>query len=240
MQLLQLKRQLCGPSGCLSGDNAHVYQLSGYIDERLTVNKAPKKETAVASSPQYTQQAATSPTAVQTAASQEKRSATPNTTSAAVQTDNRQIQYSLRTPEVDHSQRDLMEELMMKNLRQQYMAWEPKQRNRSTFSRKVLTLLSLKQIDPKAFYRQAGIDRKLFSKIKTDFCYQPNKETALRCCLALHLDVGEALDLLKSAGYTLSDSSSFDLAIRYCLVSGVYDLSAVNMLLEALEEKVFV
>ena len=125
------------------------------------------------------------------------------------------------------------------DLRKQYLMWEVKQRSRSTFSNKVLTLLDRKGIEPRAFYRQAGIDRKLFSKLKTDFCYQPKKETALRCCLALRLKVDEALDLLKSAGYTLSDSSSFDLAIRYCLANEVYDLSAVNMLLEALDEKAF-
>ena len=36
----------------------------------------------------------------------------------------------------------------------------------------------------------------------------------------------------------MSDASSFDLAVRYCLEKEVYDLAAVNMLLEALDEKI--
>lgn len=123
-------------------------------------------------------------------------------------------------------------------LRSNYFSWEAKQRSRNTFSSKVLKYLAEKRFDPRVFYQQAGIDRKLFSKLKTDFCYQPKKETAIRCCLALQLTVSEAVDLLKTAGYALSDSNSFDLAIRYCLDNEVYDLAAVNMLLEALEEKI--
>lgn len=147
------------------------------------------------------------------------------------------IRYSVRDPGVQYSLRGgELEDTT--TLRSKYFSWEAKQRSRNTFSSKVLGYLADKQFDPRVFYRQAGMDRKLFSKLKTDFCYQPKKETAIRCCLALQLTVTEAADLLKTAGYALSDSNSFDLAIRYCLDNGIYDLAAVNVLLEALEEHV--
>lgn len=132
-----------------------------------------------------------------------------------------------------------MEEQRMLESRKKYLLWEQAQRSHSTFSKKLLEYLSVKQMPPRTFYQRAGIDRKLFSKIKNDFCYQPNRETALRCCFALHLSLTETIDLLQSAGYALSDASSFDLAIRYCIANGIYDLSDVNMLLDALEERVF-
>lgn len=197
----------------------HLLKAKAYIAERLIVPEKPKPaatETTEQSKDQYHVQS-----------------------SPRRHLDDPPIRYSMRDLDPQTEQRDLIEKEILQKLRQQYMQWEPQQRSRYTFSSQVLTTLSHKQIDPRTFYRQAGIDRKLFSKLKTDFCYRPNRETALRCCLALHLTVGEAITLLKSAGYALSDSSSFDLAIRYCLANGIYDLSAVNMLLEALDEKVF-
>ena len=198
----------------------HLPSAKVYIAERLIVKNQPKATASATNAPHNNQ--------YQVQGSPQRDSG------------DSEVRYSLRDPVPQQEQRDLMAEQWLQELRRRYMQWEAEQRSRGSFSSKVLTFLSHKEMDPRTFYRQAGIDRKLFSKIKTDYCYQPNKETALRCCLALHLDISEALDLLKSAGFTLSDSSSFDLAIRYCLANGIYDLPAVNMLLEALEEKVFV
>lgn len=136
------------------------------------------------------------------------------------------IQYSLRS------------DIESIELRKKYLEWEKRQRTNQTFSSKVLSYLERKSMSPSVFYRKAGIDRKLFSKMKTDFCYQPNKTTAIRCCLALQLNKSEALDLLESAGFTFSASNSFDLAIYYCISNGIYDLIAVNTLLDALDEKI--
>ena len=149
-----------------------------------------------------------------------------------------EFQYSFKQTGVKYSIKSSSDTSTSSSLRKDYLSWESGQRSRETFSSKVLAWLDKKGMDPRAFYRQAGMDRKLFSKLKTDFCYQPKKETAIRCCLALELSDEEAIELLKSAGYALSNSSSFDLAIRYCLKNHIYDLSAVNMLLEALEEKI--
>lgn len=198
----------------------HVYAAKEYIKERLIVPEETKPDPLPVAN--------------------RKATSTQTTAASSGQQSPREpgVQYSLRTPAHPSDRRGPYMDAYEKELRQKYMQWEAQWRKYDTFSFKVLNLLKHKQIDPRTFYRQAGMDRKLFSKLKTDFCYQPRKETAIRCCLALHLSVSEAQDLLKSAGYALSDSSSFDLAVRYCLDNGVYDLAAVNMLLDALDEKI--
>ena len=146
------------------------------------------------------------------------------------------IQYSRRDSGIQYSLRGGDE---VDLLRSQYLSWEKEQRTRSTFSSLVLNHMAVKMISPSTFCRRAGIDRKLFSKLKTDFCYSPKKDTAIRYCFALQLSLDDANALLKSAGFALSNSSSYDLAIQYCLEHRVHELAAVNMLLEALDEKVF-
>ncbi|MBQ5471288.1 MAG: hypothetical protein IIT58_04705, partial [Treponema sp.] len=63
-----------------------------------------------------------------------------------------------------------------------------------------------KQLDEVEVYKKADIDRKLFSKIRTQPDYHPNKNTLLKLCLAMNLDTDETESLLKSAGYSLSKS----------------------------------
>ncbi len=108
-----------------------------------------------------------------------------------------------------------------------------------TFSCRLMRLLEERRIRPAAFYGAAGIDRKLFSAIRCDPCYQPSRETALRCCLALRLGVGEAETLLASAGYAFSDGRRRDLVIRTCIEKGIFSVDDVNTVLDALGEKPF-
>lgn len=99
----------------------------------------------------------------------------------------------------------------------------------------VLRKMEELKLDSQTLFKRAGIDRKLFSKLKTDSNYQPSKDTAIRYCLAFRLDEEETDEWMKSAGYWLSDTSEFDLAIRYCIDKGIYDPIDVNILLEALK-----
>ena len=77
-------------------------------------------------------------------------------------------------------------------------------------------------------YKNADIDRRLFSKIRSDSDYHPSKSTAIRLCLALELDIVETENLLETAGYCLSMSDTTDLVIRYCIEHKTYDIISVN------------
>ena len=80
-------------------------------------------------------------------------------------------------------------------------------------------------------YKDANLDRKLFSKIRCDVNYKPKKATALALGFALHLNLDEMKDLLGRAGLALSPSSVADLIIGFCLKNGIYDIYDVNTLL---------
>ena len=95
-----------------------------------------------------------------------------------------------------------------------------------------------KQLDEVEVYKKADIDRKLFSKIRTQPDYHPNKNTLLKLCLAMNLNTDETENLLKSAGYSLSKSMRSDLILRYCFGHNIFDLITVNQILDHYGEKV--
>lgn len=95
-----------------------------------------------------------------------------------------------------------------------------------------------KQLDEVEVYKKADIDRKLFSKIRTQPDYHPNKNTLLKLCLAMNLNTDETEDLLKSAGYSLSKSLQSDLILRYCFSHRIFDVITVNQILDHYGEKV--
>ena len=99
------------------------------------------------------------------------------------------------------------------------------------------TILS-KELDEVAIYKKADVDRKLFSKIRTQPDYHPNKNTILKLCLAMNLNTDETEDLLKTAGYSLSKSLRSDLILRYCFNHNIYDVITVNEILDHYGEKV--
>ena len=95
-----------------------------------------------------------------------------------------------------------------------------------------------KQLDEVEVYKKADIDRKLFSKIRTQPDYHPNKNTLLKLCLAMNLNTEETENLLKSAGYSLSRSLRTDLILRYCFGHKIFDVITVNQILDHYGEKV--
>ena len=107
-----------------------------------------------------------------------------------------------------------------------------------SFCKKLFSIIDNKGLKDSDVYKKAGIDRRLFSKLRSDFDYHPSKSTALRLCLALELDIAETEILLESAGYCLSLSDTADLVIRYCIEHRVFDIISVNEAIDYFSGKI--
>ena len=100
-----------------------------------------------------------------------------------------------------------------------------------TFQELLLELIIAKGMSNPEVYHGANLTKQHFSKIISNKYYNPSKNTVCALALSLHLDPGTADDLLASAGYTLSNSSKFDLCIEYFLQNGMYNIVDDNIIL---------
>jgi len=101
----------------------------------------------------------------------------------------------------------------------------------ASFAETLFKLIARKGKTEVEVYKKANIDRKLFSKIRTQKNYTPKKQTILALAIALELSLSETYDLLARAGYTLSHANKFDVIVEYFIVRKKYNIFNINEVL---------
>ena len=107
-----------------------------------------------------------------------------------------------------------------------------KELDENKFQKLLFEYIDNKGLKDSDVYNKANIDRRLFSKIRSDENYHPSKETVIALASSLELSVDELEKLLESASYSLPKNNKFDLIIRFCFLEKIYNVIDINNLLD--------
>lgn len=99
------------------------------------------------------------------------------------------------------------------------------------FTETLLALIQKSGHKNSTIYKKANISKQHFSKLINDPDAKPSKATAIALALALELDLEATRDLIGRAGYALTNSSTFDLIIRYFIEHKQFNVIEINIAL---------
>ena len=106
----------------------------------------------------------------------------------------------------------------------------PKEREK-TFRDLLFEMIDSRGLIDSDVYKKALVDRKTFSKIRTNNDYHPSKGIVLQLCLALELSIKDTLSLLKSADYYLTKNSDENVIMYYIIEKKIFNVVEANNLL---------
>ena len=101
-----------------------------------------------------------------------------------------------------------------------------------TFQQSLLYLIESRGLTNAEVYKRALLTKQLFSKIKLNPHYHPDKATAMRLCVGAKLNMDETKDLLARAGYALSPCDKRDIIFSFFIEREVYDMIEIDIALE--------
>ena len=110
-------------------------------------------------------------------------------------------------------------------------------KDKQTFSEYLFSLIDESGESDADIYNRAGIDRRLFSKIRSNADYQPSKNTIFALAMALKLDQTKTSRLLNKAGYEFSNNKLTDIIIMFCIENKIYDLYQIDSFLVEYKQK---
>lgn len=101
-------------------------------------------------------------------------------------------------------------------------------RQDDSFAVTLLKLIDKKGMTDVECYKKAQVTKNTFWKINNNPTYRPSKQTVIAFAIALELTLEETEQFLKTVGFTLSHSNTFDMIIEYYISNGIYDLYEIN------------
>ncbi len=101
-----------------------------------------------------------------------------------------------------------------------------------SFQEYLMYLIDVKKLTNAEVYKKAIVTKQLFSKIKLNPQYHPDKATAMRLCVGAKLNLDETKDLLARAGYALSPCDKRDIIFSFFIEHEVFDMIEIDIALE--------